>query len=192
MIFILYFSKLLVAVVILIDDLRRLIFGALNMGFKDHWNLSTARSRWMPYAALILGAIPAITLSYGMALNPYRYRLWKNILSIKDLHPDLSGFRIVQISDIHSGSFLLKEPVETFAKRIRDYWHVENKVHYVRDVTQGEDASRIRVQPLPNMFSLARNLALNLYRDHGFDNMAQAQRKAGHGLNFLKSLFRMK
>ncbi|MEL7354647.1 MAG: ISAs1 family transposase, partial [Cyanobacteria bacterium J06560_5] len=86
----------------------------------------------------------------------------------------------------------LEEPVETLARRIRDYWHVENKVHYVRDVTQGEDASRIRVQPLPNIFALARNLALNLYRDHGFDNMAQAQRKAGHGLRLLKSLFRMK
>jgi len=86
----------------------------------------------------------------------------------------------------------LEESVETLARRIRDYWHVENKVHYVRDMTQGEDASRIRVQPLPNNFALARNLALNLYRDHGFDNMAQAQRKAGQGLNLLKSLFRMK
>ena len=86
----------------------------------------------------------------------------------------------------------LEEPIEAFAKRIRDYWQVENKVHYVRDVTQGEDASRIRVQPLPNNFALARNLALNLYRNHGFDNMAQAQRKAGHGLDSLKSLFRMK
>jgi len=86
----------------------------------------------------------------------------------------------------------LDESVEGFARRIREYWHVENKVHYVRDVTQGEDASRIRVQPLPNNFASARNLALNLYRDHGFDNMAQAQRKAGHGLDLLKSLFRMK
>ncbi|MDV3351965.1 transposase family protein [Leptolyngbyaceae cyanobacterium CCMR0082] len=84
------------------------------------------------------------------------------------------------------------EPVDRLAERIRDYWHVENKVHYVRDVTQGEDISRIRVQPLPNNFALARNLALNLYRDYGFDNMAQAQRKAGHGLSLLKSLFRMK
>lgn len=86
----------------------------------------------------------------------------------------------------------LKESVESFVRRIREYWHVENKVHYVRDVTQGEDASRIRVQPLPNNFALARNLSLNLYRDYGFDNMAQAQRKAGQGLDLLKSLFRMK
>ena len=86
----------------------------------------------------------------------------------------------------------LEEPVETLARRIRQYWHVENKVHYVRDVTQGEDASRIRVQPLPNLFALARNLALNLYRENGFSNMAQAQRKAGQGLRLLKSFFRMK
>lgn len=86
----------------------------------------------------------------------------------------------------------LDKTVESFAQRIRDYWHIENKVHHVRDVTQGEDASRIRVQPLPNLFTLSRNLALNLYRDYGFDNMAQAQRKAGQGLNLLQSLFRMK
>jgi predicted transposase YbfD/YdcC len=86
----------------------------------------------------------------------------------------------------------LNETVEQFAQRIRDYWHVENKVHYVRDVTQGEDASRIRVHPLPNLFALARNLALNLYREQGETNMAQAQRQAGFGLEFLKVLFRMK
>ncbi len=50
----------------------------------------------------------------------------------------------------------MNETVEQFAQRIRNYWHVENKVHYVRDVTQGEDTSRIRVQPLPNLFALAR------------------------------------
>lgn len=86
----------------------------------------------------------------------------------------------------------LDETVEAFAKRIRNYWHVENKVHYVRDVTQQEDASRIRVYPLPNIMAIARNFALNLFRDQGLDNMAQAQRRAGFGLTFLKSLFRMK
>jgi hypothetical protein len=64
--------------------------------------------------------------------------------------------------------------------------------HYVRDVTQGEDAARIRVHPLPNIFALGRNLALNLYREQGFENMAQAQRRAGQGFKLLKSLFRMK
>ena len=76
--------------------------------------------------------------------------------------------------------------------KIRDRWGVENKVHYVRDVTQGEDASRIRTSPLIQSWALARNFALNLYRSYGFQNMAQAQRLAGFSLDVLKDLFRMK
>ena len=83
------------------------------------------------------------------------------------------------------------ETAQAFAERIRGYWGVENKVHYVRDVTQGEDASRIRTPPLIQIWALARNFALNLYRDNDFQNMAQAQRRAGFSLNTLKVLFRM-
>jgi predicted transposase YbfD/YdcC len=113
--------------------------------------------------------------------------------------------RVTSYRHLHSGKYLmikkprtryyissLNETVAQFARRIRDYWHVENKVHYVRDVTQGEDNSRIRVHPLPNLFALARNFALNLYREYGFNNMAQAQRKSGFGIQLLKVLFRMK
>lgn len=81
---------------------------------------------------------------------------------------------------------------QAFADRIRGDWGVENKVHYVRDVTQGEDASRIRTVPLVQIWALARNFALNLYRDNNFDNMAQAQRRSSFGLNTLMTLFRMK
>lgn len=80
----------------------------------------------------------------------------------------------------------LNETAEQFAHRIRNYWGVENKVHYVRDVTQREDAERIRTLPLPQIWTIARNFALNLYRDEGFDNMAQAQRRCGFSLSTLK------
>jgi uncharacterized protein len=111
MIFILYFTKLLMAVVILVDDVRRLLFGTLNIGFSD-WKLSTDRSKWMSYAAVMLGAVPFLSLTYGIARNQYRYRLIASKVPVKDLHPDLHGLKMVQISDIHSGSFLMKEPVE--------------------------------------------------------------------------------
>jgi predicted transposase YbfD/YdcC len=84
------------------------------------------------------------------------------------------------------------DTASAFAQRIRGYWGVENKVHYVRDVTQGEDASRIRTPPLVQIWAIVRNFALNLYRDNGSQNMAQAQRNAGFSLNTLKTLFRMK
>jgi predicted transposase YbfD/YdcC len=84
------------------------------------------------------------------------------------------------------------DTAQAFAQRIRGYWGVENKVHYVRDVTQGEDRSRIRTNGLVQICALARNFALNLYRSHGFQNMAQAQRFSSFGLSTLKDLFRMK
>lgn len=87
-------------------------------------------------------------------------------------------------------SFL--ETADAFAQRIRGYWGVENKVHYVRDVTQGEDASRIRMHQLPQIFAVARNFSLNIYRDNQFTNMAQAERRCKFGLDTLKRVFRMK
>ena len=86
----------------------------------------------------------------------------------------------------------LSTTAQEFAIRIRGYWGVENKVHYVRDVTQGEDRSRIRTTPLPQILAIARNFALNLSRHLGFENMAQAQRLCSFGLNTLQQLFRMK
>jgi predicted transposase YbfD/YdcC len=95
----------------------------------------------------------------------------------------------------------LSATAQEFALRIRGYWGVENKVHYVTDVTQGEDLSRIRTTPLPQLLAIAkrcrlrqfaRNFTLNLYRDLGFENMAQAQRLCSFGLHTLKQLFRMK
>ncbi|NEO03209.1 MAG: ISAs1 family transposase [Moorea sp. SIO3I7] len=84
------------------------------------------------------------------------------------------------------------ESAESFAQRIRGYWGVENKVHYVRDFTQGEDASRIRMHQLPQIFAVARNFALNIYRSNHFSNMAQAERRCKFGLDTLKRIFRMK
>lgn len=86
----------------------------------------------------------------------------------------------------------LIESASSFYQRIRGYWGVENKVHYVRDVTFGEDKSRIRILPLPQILAIARNLAINLYRNAGFDNMAQARRRCQFDLDHLLSLFRMK
>jgi len=95
---------------------------------------------------------------------------------------------------IHTRYYLASfaDTASAFGERIRSYWGVENKVHYVRDVTQGEDKSRIRTSPLINTWVVARNFALNLYRSNLFDNMAQAQRKCTFGLDTLKRIFRMK
>ena len=61
---------------------------------------------------------------------------------------------------------------QTFASHIRLHWGVENKNHYVRDVSLKEDASRIRTSP--GVFARLRSFALNIFRFNQIDNIAEA------------------
>ena len=61
---------------------------------------------------------------------------------------------------------------------LRGHWGIENRVHHVRDVTQREDASRIRTGNGPQVMAALRNTATNIARLTGHDNIAAAQRAA--------------
>ncbi len=61
---------------------------------------------------------------------------------------------------------------------IQGHWSIENAVHHVRDVTQGEDHSSVRAGSGPQIMAALRNTALNLNRLGGHTNIARAQRQA--------------
>jgi predicted transposase YbfD/YdcC len=58
------------------------------------------------------------------------------------------------------------------AEAARSHWGIENRNHYVRDVSMHEDASRIRINP--GIFARARSFALNILRANGEMNIADA------------------
>ncbi len=62
----------------------------------------------------------------------------------------------------------------------RGHWSIENRSHYVRDVTFDEDRSRIRVGHGPAVMAASRNFAIALARLHGFTNIASALRAFAH------------
>ncbi|MFI1175775.1 transposase, partial [Streptomyces melanogenes] len=51
---------------------------------------------------------------------------------------------------------------------VRDHWTIENREHYVRDVTFGEDTSRVRTGHGPENMATFRNLAINTLRKAGY------------------------
>ncbi len=61
---------------------------------------------------------------------------------------------------------------------LQGHWAIENSVHHVRDVTQREDASRIRLGAGPQLMAALRNTATNIARLAGHSNIAAAQRQA--------------
>lgn len=58
----------------------------------------------------------------------------------------------------------------------RGHWTIENRVHWVRDVTLGEDACQIHTTQAPQVLAALRNAILNVLRSRGWVNMADAFR----------------
>ncbi|WP_374216005.1 ISAs1 family transposase [Frankia sp. AiPs1] len=54
----------------------------------------------------------------------------------------------------------------------REHWHVENRLHWVRDVTFGEDFSQVRTGNAPHVMASLRNLTIALLRLTGVTNIA--------------------
>jgi predicted transposase YbfD/YdcC len=59
----------------------------------------------------------------------------------------------------------------------RDHWGIENRLHWVRDVTFGEDACRVRKGAAPQILAAVRNAAIALLRAAGCTNIAAQLRR---------------
>ena len=59
----------------------------------------------------------------------------------------------------------------------REHWHIENRLHYVRDVTFDEDRSQVRVGRAPQVMAALRNVAISVLRLCGAENIAAACRR---------------
>jgi predicted transposase YbfD/YdcC len=64
----------------------------------------------------------------------------------------------------------------TLAAWVRSHWEIENKLHWVRDVTYQEDKSLVRTGNAPRVMASLRSLAISLLRLDGHTNIAAANR----------------
>jgi predicted transposase YbfD/YdcC len=62
---------------------------------------------------------------------------------------------------------------------VRGHWRIENRLHWVRDVTFDEDRSQARTGNLPRTMATLRNLAISVLRLAGIGNIAAALRHNG-------------
>jgi len=82
---------------------------------------------------------------------------------------------------LETSIYLSNRPVgaEIAADAIRKHWGIENKSHYTRDVTFGEDASRIRTNP--GIVARLRSIAYNVLRCNQSETMPQQRFAAALG-----------
>lgn len=102
-------AKILVAIFLLLDDLRRGLTWIIRRfsrpsGPAEATVSGISRSRFLTQLALLTGGGMFATFIYGFS-NKYNYRVRKVRLAFKNLPPAFKGLKILQLSDIHSGSF---------------------------------------------------------------------------------------
>ncbi len=117
-------GKILVLLVMLVDDIRRLVTWLIASLVYSNSASSDAvgnidRSLFMKRTALVLGGLSLMGFTYGIR-NRYNFRVRKVKLSFSSLPEAFKGLRIVQISDIHTGSFDNHRAVEHGIQRALD------------------------------------------------------------------------
>jgi hypothetical protein len=118
MFLIIFVCKLIGSSFLLIDDIVRLfrwIASLFNKAPKEAIEDGAekiSRLKFFSYLAVTFTVIPAVSFIYGMVKGAYKYRVHKVKVSSPNLPEAFEGFKIVQLSDMHCGSFMSTEPLE--------------------------------------------------------------------------------
>lgn len=98
--------KLILTLVLFFEDVFRLFAGtALEFANETSKSFLPERRRFVSQVALALAAIPFSSIIYGMTFGKYNYKVIRQQVFFPDLPDEFDGFKITQISDVHSGSF---------------------------------------------------------------------------------------
>jgi predicted MPP superfamily phosphohydrolase len=120
-----FMGKALILIVMLADDVRRAIIWAFYhirpaaQGAESGTGKGISRSIFLSRLALLMGGGMVAGFIHGIS-NRYKYQVKRIKLSFANLPEAFSGLRIVQLSDIHSGSFDNPEAVNRGVQMVLD------------------------------------------------------------------------
>ena len=117
-------SKLIGSVFIAVDDIIRLFRWIGNFFMKPKAvstdlaqnSNSISRLKFLNYIALGMAALPFASFIYGMVKGAFDYKVHTLKVVLPKLPSEFNGLKIVQISDIHSGSFISTTHIEEAIK----------------------------------------------------------------------------
>lgn len=124
-VFILTASKLFIIPFLVVDDLQRffrwvasLIAEPKTKPVFSYEGRGITRAKFLSIAGIILAAIPFSSLLFGMISGPYDFTVRRLKLSAPRLPGNFNGLKILQISDLHIGSWKSEKPLKRALKLI--------------------------------------------------------------------------
>ena len=113
------------------------------------------------------------------------FTLWKGLKSIGVVTSQClrNGKETIEVRYYISS---LARDVKRFARAVRGHWSIENTCHWVLDVTDREDESRVREKALRENFAWINRFTLSLLKQHpDRTSLAMKRRSCGWNENFL-------
>lgn len=109
-IFLMFFlPKLFFALILLVEDVFRFFHYLSDLVFHSGEKaVYDSRRKFISQVALFIASVPFFGVLHGITRGKYKYTVHKTELFFDDLPAEFDGFRVAQISDIHSGS--LEDP----------------------------------------------------------------------------------
>ena len=108
--FMIFFAKVFASLFLLGDDIRRGVQWVLEQ-FPGDRQFDKSRSDFIRKTTVVAAAVPIATMSFGIISGAHDYRVRRRTLTFPNLPRQFDGVRIVQVSDIHTGSFFNKTAV---------------------------------------------------------------------------------
>jgi predicted MPP superfamily phosphohydrolase len=113
--------KLIFISFVLINDISNIVISFFKPEKQEFAGEVLGRGVFITYLGAIIASIPLISIGWGMVFGRYRFTVREHTLSFPSLPKAFDGLRIVQISDIHIGSFFNEyDRVEAGFKMIKD------------------------------------------------------------------------
>lgn len=114
------------------------------------------------------------------ALNAYLQQDWPGVAQVAQLTRTVTVSKTAETTTevVYLITTLTREQAspERLLELVRGHWGIENRSHYVRDVTFQEDHSRLRTGNAPQILASLRNLVITLIHRHGSSQIASTRR----------------
>jgi len=79
----------------------------------------------------------------------------------------------------------LQDDASEFNSGIRGHWHIENTLHWTKDVVFKEDASKIKTGQAPENLSVIKNWVMTAFRINKYTSMTQAIRGVANDIKLM-------
>ena len=173
-------SKIVLDLFVLVDDLVRFFHWLLikiSSLFKRSEPKETvrqanslSRSEFIIKTGLLIGSIPFFSMIYGMVYDAYKYQTRKLDLILPGLPSSFDGFRIVQISDIHTGSFLSTKPLARAVNIINE--QKPDVVFFTGDLVNYRHEEALQYMEILKKIE-ARNGVMSIFGNHDYGDYSK-------------------